>query len=188
MYAEEECSDYWDSNVWAAYSFGDEDPHYDACRQLFDDLHDGKRIVAVSALVVGEVIQVTRREAARDVAGKRGGNAPDLQTAREMADEATGVFLHRLGILSGEGRVSILHPSDNAGYYPDLALRMLIRHRGRFEPHGKMGIIYRNLGMFDMMHALAARDYGVRDFCTRDRQFSALAGDPRFNALNFVIL
>ena len=41
------------------------DPHYDACRQLFDDLHDRKRTVVVSALVVGEVIQVTRREAAR---------------------------------------------------------------------------------------------------------------------------
>lgn len=145
-------------------------------------------MVVVSALVVGEVVQVIRREAARDVAGEHRGNAPDLQAARETADEAVSVFLRRLGTLFGTGRVSVLRPSNNAGQYPGLALRMLIRHRGRFEQHGKMGIIHRNLGMLDMMHALAARDYGARDFCTRDRQFSALAGDPRFDGLNFVIL
>ena len=105
-----------------------------------------------------------------------------------MADNAVGVFLRRLGILNAAGRVSVLHPSHNARRYPGLALRMLIRHRGRFEQHGKMGIIHRGLGMFDMMHALTARDHGANDFCTRDRQFGALAGDPMFNPLNFVIL
>ena len=105
-----------------------------------------------------------------------------------MADNAVGVFLHRLGILNAAGRVSVLRPSHNARRYPGLALRMLIRHRGRFERHGKMGIIHRGLGMFDMLHALTALDHGAKDFCTRDRQFGALAGDPTFNALNFVIL
>ena len=174
--------------MWIAYSLGVGDPHYDACRRLFDDLHDGKRTVGVSALVVGEVVQVTRREAARGVAGKRGGSAPDLQAAREMADKAVADFLYRLSTLNGAGHVTILRPSNNARRYPGLALRMLIRHRGRFERHGKRGIIYRNLGMFDMMHALTARDHGANDFCTRDRQFGALTNDPTFDLLNFVIL
>ena len=65
---------------------------------------------------------------------------------------------------------------------------MLIRHKGRFERHCKRGIIYRNLGMFDMMHALTALDHGAKDFCTRDRQFRTLAGDPMFDPINFVIL
>ena len=142
----------------------------------------------MSALVVGEVIQVTRREAARDVAGERGGSAPDLQAAREMADNAAAYFLYRLSALSDAGRVSVLRPSHNARRYPGLALRMLIRHKGRFERHGKRGIIYRNLGMFDMMHALTARDHGAKDFCTRDRQFGSLTDDPTFDPLNFVIL
>ena len=166
----------------------DRDPHYDACLGLFDDLLDRKRTVAVPALVVGEVIQVIRRETARDVAGERGTHAPDLQMAQEMADEAVAVFLRRLGILSDAGSISLLRPSNIAGQYPTLALRMLIRHKGSFGRHGKMGIIYRNLGILDMMHALAARDYGVGDFCTCDRQFRSLAGDPGFNAINFVIL
>ena len=174
--------------MWVAYSLGVGDLHYDACRQLFDDLHDGKRKVGVSALVVGEVIQVTRREAVRGVARERGGSAPDLQAAREMADKAVSVFLDRLSVLNDAGRVSVLRPSHNARRYPGLALRMLIRHKGRFERYGKMGIIHRSLGMFDMMHALAARDYGVGDFCTRDRQFRTLAGDPMFDPINFVIL
>ena len=171
-----------------AYSLGSKDPHYDACRYLFDDLHDGKRTVAVPALVVGEVIRVTSREAARAAGKEHGGSAPNLQAARDMADEAVDTFFQRLGNLSDAGRIVIRRPSKNAGRYASLALRMLIRHRGSFEQHGKMGIIYRHLGMLDMMHALAARDYNVRDFCTRDRQFDALAGDPRFNAINFVIL
>ena len=167
---------------------GSKDPHYDACRPLFDDMHDGKRTVDVSDFVIGEVIQVTRRETARDVARVRGGNAPDLQAAWGVAEDAVAAFLRRLGLLSGMGKVRIRNPSNNAGRYASLAVRMLIRHGGRFEPHGKMGIIYKNLGMFDMMHALAARDYRVKNFCTRDRQFRALAGDPDFASLNFVIL
>ena len=105
-----------------------------------------------------------------------------------MADKAVADFLHQLGALSDAGHVTILRPSNNARRYPGLALRMLIRHRGRFERHGKRGIIYRNLGMFDMMHALTARDHGAKDFCTRDRQFGSLTDDPTFDPLNFVIL
>ena len=105
-----------------------------------------------------------------------------------MADAAVDTFFQQLGRMSDTGRIAIRRPSKKAGRYASLALRMLIRHRGSFERHGKMGVIYRNLGMFDMMHALAARDYRVRDFCTRDRQFGALAGDPRFDGIDFVIL
>ena len=189
MYAEERRGrDYWDSNVWVAYLRKGEDPHYDACRQLFDDLHDGKRTVVVSALVVGEVLQVSRREAARSAAKEYGGDTPNLQVARDMADEAADTLFQQLGRLSDTGRIVVRRPSKNAGRYASLALRMLIRHKGRFDQHGKMGIIYRNLGMLDMMHALAARDYRVKNFCTRDRQFGALASDPRFDGINFVIL
>lgn len=180
--------DYWDSNVWVAYLRRGEDPHYVACRHLFDDMHDRKRTVVVSALVVGEVLQVSRREAARSAAKECGGNAPNLQAARDKADEATDTLFQQLGRLSDTGRIIVRRPSKNAGRYASLALRMLIRHKGSFERHGKMGIIYRNLGILDMMHALAARDYRVRNFCTRDRQFGALAGDPRFDGINFVIL
>ena len=67
-------------------------------------------------------------------------------------------------------------------------MRTAIRHEGRFGPHGRTGLIYKALGMLDMMHAFVARDYGVKNFCARDRQFSSLAGDPEFDAINFVIL
>ncbi len=174
--------------MWTAFSLGRKDPHYDACRPLFDDLHDGKRTVDVSDFVISEVIQVTRRETARDLARVCGSNAPDLQAAWAVAEKAVALFLRRLSLLSDMGKVRIRNPSNNAGQYATLALRMLIRHGGRFEPHGKMGIIYRSLGILDMMHALAARDYRVKNFCTRDRQFSALASDPDFASLNFVIL
>ena len=100
---------------------GDRDPHYDACLGLFDDLLDRKRTVAVPALVVGEVIQVIRRETARDVAGERGTHAPDLQMAQEMADGAVAVFLRRLGILSDAGSISLYTPQillDNTRPWP----------------------------------------------------------------------
>lgn len=167
---------------------GRKDPHYDACRPLFDDIHDGKRTVDVSDFVIGEVIQVTRRETARDLARARGGNAPDLQAAWGVAEDGVALLPRRLGLLSDMGKVRIRNPSNNAGRYASLAVRMLIRHGGRFEPHGKTGIVYRNLGILDMMHASAARDYRVKNFCVRDRQFSALAGDPKFASINFAIL
>lgn len=75
----------------------DKDPHYDACHHLFDDLHGGKRTVAVSALVVGEVIPVTRREAARAAGKVHASNVAHLPTAREMADEAVGTFFQQTG-------------------------------------------------------------------------------------------
>ena len=50
-------NDYWDSNVWAAYSLEGDGPHYDACRPLFDDLRDEKRTVDGSGLVIGEVVK-----------------------------------------------------------------------------------------------------------------------------------
>ena len=189
MYAEEgRKRDYWDTNVWVAYMRRGKDPHYDACRYLFDDLHDGKRTVAVSALVVGEVIQVTRREAARAAGKEYSSNVARLRAAQDMANEAVGTIFQQMGRLYDTGRIVIGRPSKYAGQHPGIALNMLIRYRGHFDPHGKMGTIYRGLGMFDMMHALTAHDYGVRDFCTTDRQFSALAGDPRFATMNFVIL
>ena len=164
------------------------DPNYGACRPLFDDMHDGKRIVDVSPLVIGEVVQVIRREAARDVAKEFRGHAPSPEAARYSAGNAVGDFFHQMAGLSDAGRIVTRHPSDNAGHQPVLSMRMVIRHEGNFEPHGKMGLIYRALGILDMMHALVARDYGVQNFCTRDRQFSSLAGDPEFDAINFVIL
>ena len=179
--------DYWDANVWAAYALKDADPHYAACRHLFDDLHDGKRVVVVPALVVGEVIQVIRREAVRDVVTVCDGGVPSPQAAQDLADEAVRGFFHNLAGLASTGRVIIGRPSQYAGQYAGMSLRMMIRHMGSFEPHGKMGLIHRGLGMFDMMHALAARDYGVQNFCTRDRQFRSLAGDPEFAAINFVV-
>lgn len=66
---------------------------------MFDDLHNGKRTVAVPALVVGEVVHVTRHEAAKGAAEERGDNAPGLHAPREMTDEAVSVFLRRLGNL-----------------------------------------------------------------------------------------
>ena len=81
----------------------------------------------------------------------------------------------------------IRRPPPNARRYAALALKTLIRHKGRAEPHGKMGLIYRGLGMVDMMHALTARGYGAENFCARDKQFDALAGDPEFKAVNFVV-
>ena len=138
--------------------------------------------------MAGEVVQVTRREVAREVVKEYGGNVPNLQLVQNAADESVARLFQQLGRLSDTGRIVISRLSKNAGRYASVALRMLIRHKGRFELHGKMGIIYKNLGMFGIMHALAARDYGVRDFCTRDRQFRALAGDPDFASLNFVIL
>ena len=181
-------NDYWDSNVWVAYSLEDDDPHYDACRPLFDDLRDGKRTVDVSGLVIGEVIQVIRRETARIVVRGRGsGGAPSPQAAQSAADKAVRVFFQRLGRLSDTGRVVIRRPPRNARRYTALSLKLLIRHGGRFEPHGKVGLIYRGLGILDIMHALTARDYGAGSFCTRDRQFSALAGDPAFDAIRFVV-
>ena len=164
------------------------DPHYNACRQLFDDLHGRKRTVAVSALVVGEVIQVTRREAAREAGKEYVSNAARLRAARNTANEGVDAIFQHMWRLYDTGRIALGRPSKSAGQHPGIALNMLIRHRGHFEPHGKMGTIHRNLGMFDIMHALTAHGYGVRDFCTTDRQFSALAGDPRFPTMNFVIL
>ena len=69
-----------------------------------------------------------------------------------------------------------------------MAVRMMIRHGGSVELHGKMGLLYKGRGIVDMMHALAALDYRVENFCTRDRQFAALADDREFAAINFVIL
>lgn len=166
----------------------DKDQHYDACRHLFDDLHGRKRTVVVSALVVGEVIQVTRREAARTTGKEYASNVVRLRAAQNTADEAVGTIFQQMGRLYDTGRIALGRPSKSAGQHPGIALNMLIRHRGHFEPHGKMGTIHRNLGMFDMIHALTAHGYGVRDFCTTDRQFSALADDPRFSPMNFVIL
>ena len=85
------------------------------------------------------------------------------------------------------GSIAIRRPPPNARRYAALALKMLIRYEGSHEHHGKMGLIYRGLGMVDMMHALTARDIGAENFCTRDRQFAALAGDPEFKAINFVV-
>ena len=85
------------------------------------------------------------------------------------------------------GCVLIRRPPPNARRYAALALKTLIRYRGHVEPHGKMGLIYRSLSMIDMMHALTARGYGADNFCTRDRQFAALAGDPEFRAIDFVV-
>ena len=169
--------------MWAAYALKDADPHYAACRPLFDDLRVGKRSVVVPALVAGEVVQVLRREAAR----VGDGEVPSPQAAYGSAGEAVRGFFHNLAGLAGTGRVIIGRPSQYAGQYAGQSLRMMIRHMGTFEPHGKMGLIYRGLGMFDMMHALAARDYRVQNFCTRDRQFRSLAGDPEFAAVNFFV-
>ena len=173
--------------MWAAYALRATDPHYAACRPLFDDLRVGKRTVVVPALVAGEVVQVLRREAAREEAKACGGDGPSPQAARDSANDAERGFFRILAGLAGTGSVIIGRPSQYAGQYAGRSLRMMIRHMGTFEPHGKMGLIYRGLGMFDMMHALAARDYGVQNFCTRDRQFRSLAGDPEFGAVNFVV-
>lgn len=180
-------SGYGDSNAWAAYALKGNDPHYGACRPLFDDLRGGKRTVDVSSLVAGEVVQAVRREAARIVARGRGVDAPCPRTVLSMANEIIGGFFSELASLSGTGSVVIRRTPKSAGRYAGVSLRAMIRHGGNFEPHGKMGLIYRGLGMLDMMHALTARDYGVEKFCTRDRQFAALADDPEFDAINFVI-
>ena len=141
----------------------------------------------MSALVAGEVIQVIRREAARDVAKAHDGDVPIQQAALDSANEAVSGFFHSLAGLSSTGSVIIGRPSQYAGQYAGLSLRMMARHAGRFEPHGKMGIIYRGLGILDIMHAFAARDYGVQNFCTRDRQFRSLSDDPEFDTINFVV-
>ena len=150
-------------------------------------IHAGKRTVVVSYIVIGEVIQVVRREATREVAGVHDDNVPSPLNARDSADEAVGVFFSELGNLSGTRRVIVLPPSENTGQHASLSVRTMIRHGGRFEPHGRMGLIYRGLGIIDIMHALAALDCGAQNFCTRDRQFSSLAGDPEFDAINFVV-
>ena len=173
--------------MWAAYVLKGVDPHYGACRPLFDDMRDGKRRVYMSSLVAGEVVQVVRREAARAAARGEGGGAPSPRAASASADWIVGGFLGDLAHLYDAGSIAIRRPPPNARRYAALALKTLIRHKGRFEPHGKMGLIYRGLGMVDMMHALTARDYGVENFCTRDRQFVALAGDPEFRSINFVV-
>ena len=139
------------------------------------------------ALVAGEVVQVIRREAAREEAKACGGEVPSPQAALDSAGEAVRGFSSILAGLAGTGSVIIGRPSQYAGQYAGQSLHMMIRHVGTFEPHGRMGLIYRGLGMFDMMHALAARDYGVKNFCTRDRLFRSLAGDPEFAAINFVV-
>ena len=140
----------------------------------------------MSSLVAGEVIQVVRREATRAARGKGdGGLSP--QAAMDLADEIVGGFFNELAHLYDAGSVMIRRPPPNARRYTALSLKMLTRHKGRYKPHGKMGLIYRGLGMFDMMHAFTARDYGVENFCTRDRQFGALVGDPEFEAVNFVV-
>ncbi len=172
--------------MWAAYVLKGVDPHYGACRPLFDDLRDEKRVY-MSSLVAGEVVQVARREAARMAARGKGGGAPSPRAASASADGIAGGFLGDLAHLYYTGSIAIRRPPPNARRYAALALKTLIRHKGRFEPHGKMGLIYRGLGMLDMMHALTARDYGVENFCTRDRQFAALAGDPEFRSVNFVV-
>ena len=188
MYEDEgRSSDYWDSNIWVAYLLRDRDIHYPSCRPLFDDLHDGKRTVDVSDLVIGEVVHVIRREAARTAVQECGGGVPRPRAAQDIGDEGVAVFFHKLGGLFDRGRVTIRPPSDNARWYASMSMRMVIKHKGHFEPHGKMGLIYKALGMVDIMHALAARDYNVKNFCTRDRQFGALAGDPAFTTLNFDI-
>ena len=178
---------YWDSNVWAAYLLKGGDPHYGACRPLFDDMRDGTRRVYMSSLVAGEVVQVVRRETARAAARGKGGSRPSPQAAMASADEIVDGFLGDLAHLHNSGRVLIQPPPPNAKRYAALALKTLIRHKGHVEPHGKMGLIYRGLGMLDMMHALTARGYGADNFCTRDRQFAALAGDPEFRAIDFVV-
>ena len=172
--------------MWAAYVLKGVDPHYGACRPLFDDMRDGKRRVYMSSLVAGEVVQVARREAARAARGK-GGGKPSPQAARAMSNVAVGSFFNELAYLYDTGSIAIRRPPPNARRYAALALKMLIKYEGSYEHHGKMGLIYRGLGMVDMMHALTARDYGVENFCTRDRQFAALAGDPEFKAVNFVV-
>ena len=129
---------------------------------------------------------MVRREAVRMAARGRDADAARAQAAMASAGEIVSGFLGDLAHLYDAGSVLIQRP-PNAGRYTALALKMLIRHEGRCEPHGKMGLIYRGLGMFDMMHALTARGYGVENFCTRDRQFAALAGDPGFASINFVV-
>ncbi len=173
--------------MWAAYVLKGVDPHYGACRPLFDDLRDGKRRVYMSSLVAGEVVQVVRREAAKMAVRGRNGDAARVQAAMASADGIVSGFFNEQAHLYDAGRVLIRRPPPNARRYAALALKTLIRHKGRFEPHGKMGLIYRGLGMLDMMHALTARDYGVENFCTRDRQFAALVGDPEFRSVNFVV-
>lgn len=129
-----------------------------------------------------------RRETARiAVRGRGGGGAPSPQAAQSAADKAVRVFFQRLGRLSDTVRVSIRRPPRNARRYTALSLKLPISHGGRFEPHGKIGLIYRGLGILDIMHALTARDYGAGSFCTRDRQFGARAGDPGFDAIRFVV-
>ena len=173
--------------MWAAYLLKGGDPHYGACRPLFDDLRDGKRRVYMSSLVAGEVVQVARREAVRMAARGRSDDAARAQTAQAVADVAVGTFFKELAYLYDAGCIAIRRPPPIARRYAALALKTLIRYKGHVEPHGKMGLIYRGLGMLDMMHALTARDYGVDNFCTRDRQFAALAGDPEFRSINFVV-
>ena len=173
--------------MWAAYVLKGADPHYGACRPLFDDLRDGERRVYMSSLVAGEVVQVVRREAVRMAARGRNGDAARAQAAQAVADVAVGSFFKELAHLYDAGCVLIRRPPPNARRHAALALKTLIRHKGHVEPHGKMGLIYRGLGMLDMMHALTARGYGAENFCTRDRQFAALAGDPGFKAVNFVV-
>ena len=173
--------------MWAAYVLKGADPHYGACRPLFDDMRDGKRRVYMSSLVAGEVVQVVRRETVRMAARGRNGDAARAQAAMASAGEIVGSFFKELAHLYDAGNVLIQRPPPNARRYAALALKTLIRHKGRAEPHGKMGLIYRGLGMVDMMHALTARGYGAENFCTRDKQFDALAGDPEFKAVNFVV-
>ena len=114
-------------------------------------------------------------------------DVPSPQAALDSANEAVRGFFHNLAGLASTGSVKIGRPSQYAGQYAGRSLHMMIRHMGTFEPHGKMGLIYKGLGMFDMMHALAARDHRVENFCTRDRQFRSLADDPEFAAINFVV-
>ena len=133
-------------------------------------------------------LQVTRREAARATGKEYASDVARLRVARNTANEGVDTIFQRMWKLYDTGRIALGRPSKTAEQHTGIALSMLIKNRGHFEPHGKMGTIYRGLGMFDIMHALTAHDYGVKDFCTADRQFSALAGDPRFPTMNFVIL
>ena len=80
MYAGEDRSlDYWDANVWAAYALKGADPHYAACCPLFDDLYNGKRVVVVPALVVGEVVRAIKGRAAK---GRKGDAATRITPGR----------------------------------------------------------------------------------------------------------
>ena len=74
------------------------DPHYGACRPLFDDLRDGKRRVYMSSLVAGEVVQVARREGVRMAARGQNGDAARAQAAMASAGEIVGGFFKELAV------------------------------------------------------------------------------------------